>query len=164
MSLGEWDDEDLDLDSDSYATGDVDGSAVFIDNTTAASGADVEEPPELYYGSVDEFVREQIVPVFRRRVGPGEGLHWAADWWRYPEAVMRLDALWRSWEALRLDAALGISVWIRDHADHHLAVLMSSDGPFLKSKDANDHGEDLPYTAPPRGLFPDVRRGGDADR
>ena len=164
MSLGEWDDEDLDLDSDGYATGEVAGSAVFIDNTRAASGADVEEPPELYYGSVDEFVREQIVPVFRRRVGPGEGLHWAADWWRYPEAVMRLDALWRSWEALRLDPALGISVWMRDHADHHLAVLMSSDGPFLKSKDSNDHGEDLPYTAPPEGLFPDVRRGGDADR
>ena len=167
MSLGEWDDEDLGLEPEGYATGEANGSSVFIDNTGTASNPDGggdEELPDLYYGSVDEFVREQIVPVFRRRVGPGEGLHWAADWWRYPEAVMRLDALWRSWEALRLDPALGISVWLRDHADHHLAVLMSSDGPFVKSKDSNDHGENLPYTAPPEGLFPDVRRGGDADR
>lgn len=77
---------------------------------------------------------------------------------------MRLDALWRSWEALRLDPALGISVWLRDHADHHLAVLMSSDGPFAKATDVSAAGDPLPYTAPPAGLFSDVRRSSDADR
>lgn len=56
-----------------------------------------------------------------------------------------------------------MSVWWRDHADHHMAVLMDSDGPFAAA-DANDaadqcrKGEPLPYLPPPEGLFPDVRR------
>lgn len=29
-----------------------------------------EAPPRLYFGSVDDFVREMIVPVFRREVNP----------------------------------------------------------------------------------------------
>ncbi|MEJ7784942.1 MAG: DUF4913 domain-containing protein [Solirubrobacteraceae bacterium] len=36
--------------------------------------------------------------------------------------MSRLEALWRSWEYLRLDGNLGISVWMRDHLDHHMAV------------------------------------------
>lgn len=32
-------------------------------------------------------------------------------------------------EHLRLDPATGVSVWLRDHADH-LVVLMDPDGPF----------------------------------
>lgn len=47
-----------------------------------------------------------------------------------------------------------MSVWLRDHADRHLAVLMSAYGPFGKSQDATEHGDPLAYTAPPEGLFP----------
>lgn len=81
-----------------------------------------------------------IVPVFRRKTGDRNAARWAADWWRYPEAVIRLEALWRSWEHLRLDPALGMSIWLRDHADYHLGVLFASDGPFAKSEDASNHG------------------------
>ena len=38
--------------------------------------------------------------VYRRPIN-GNQLVWAADWWRYTEAVVRLEALWRSWEHLR---------------------------------------------------------------
>lgn len=58
---------------------------------------------------------------------------------------------------LRLDPVTGVSVWLRDHADHHLAVLMDPDGPFKKSVDEARPGESLPYTAQPEGLFSDVR-------
>lgn len=120
--------------------------------------ADTEpEAAELYFGSVDEFVREMIVPVFRRRVGDRSPYRWAADWWRYPEAVIRLEALWRAWESLRQDPATGMSVWLRDHADHHLMILLSEQGPFAKSQDSNEHGAPLPYEDPPEGLFSDVR-------
>ena len=121
------------------------------------AGESAEQPPELYYGSIDQFVREMIVPVFRRQVGERAARRWAAEWWRNAEAIIRLEALWRSWEHLRLDPATGISVWLRDHADHHLAVLMDPDGPFKKSVDEARPGEPLPYTAPPEGLFPDLR-------
>src|SRR3954463_7458930 len=46
-------------------------------------------------------------------------------WWRRPEAVIRLEAVWRSFEALRQAPATGISVWLRDHADVHMAQLTS---------------------------------------
>ena len=127
----------------------------------AAPEESAEQPAELYYGSTDQFVREMIVPVFRRQVGERAARRWAAEWWRDAEAIIRLEALWRSWEHLRLDPATGTSVWLRDHADHHLAVLMDPDGPFKKSVDEARPGEPLPYAAPPEGLFPDVRDGAD---
>jgi hypothetical protein len=39
----------------------------------------------LYYGSVEEFVRELVCPMFRRNVGE-EGradYRWAARWWQF---------------------------------------------------------------------------------
>ena len=141
--LGEWD-----LAEDDPAAHD---SAPEPDTVGTDAGDDPH--PELYFDNLDEFVREIIVPVFRRRVGDRSQFHWAADWWRHPEAVLRLDALWRSWEHLRLDPALGMSVWLRDHADYHLAVLLSDYGPFAKSHDTSDHGAPLPYEPPPAGLF-----------
>lgn len=164
MSVDEWDETPVDEALERALAGDLptdelDGTSVFIDRTGEGANPRGEDPAELYYGSVDEFVREQIVPVFRRRVGERASYRWAADWWRYPEAVIRLEALWRSWEALRLEPALGMSVWLRDHADHHLSVLMSPDGPFARSTAESRHGEPLPYEPPPQGLFPDVRLG-----
>ena len=125
--------------------------------------ADVDEAaPRLYYGSVDEFVREYLRNVYRRRVGGQQvSRKWAARWWQYDEAVIRLEALWRSWEHLRNDPATGMSVWWRDHADHHMAVLFDKAGPFAaadeEAENTNRKGEPLPYIAPPAGMFPDVR-------
>ena len=121
--------------------------------------------PELYFGSVDEFVRGYLLPNYRRRVD-GQRTLWAANWWRYAEAVARLDALWRAWEHLRQDAQTGMSVWFRDHAEHHMSVLLSPDGPFAAAgegkdrENTNEKGEPLPYARPPEGLFPDVRDAG----
>ena len=113
--------------------------------------------PTLFFGSVDEFVRERLRFTYSRRVGPQGPNRWGAEWWRYPEAISRLDALWRAWEALRLEPTFGMSVWWRDHADHHMRMLMSPEGPFADSRDTNAQGEPLPYTAPPAGMFVDVR-------
>lgn len=129
-------------------------AAAELDQPTAA-----DPEAELYYGSVDEFVRLFICPVFRRNVGE-EGradFRWSARWWESAEAIVRLEALWRSWEHLRLDPATGISVWMRDHADHHLGVLMSPTGPWALSRDTSAPDQPLPYEPPPPGLFPDVR-------
>ena len=117
--------------------------------------------PTLYFGSVDEFVREYLRNAYRRRI---DGKHrvWAARWWEYDEAVIRLEALWRSWEHLRLDPSTGMSVWWRDHADHHMSVLMDPQGPFYAAEAGSRENQEtkggpLPYVSPPPGLFPDVR-------
>ena len=114
-------------------------------------------PPQLYYGNVDEFVREFLRHAYRREISGRSSPYWSAEWWSNDEALMRLEALWRSWEFLRLDPATGMSVWWRDHADHHMAKLMASDGPFSQSKDSSRLGEPLPYADPPEGLFRDER-------
>lgn len=125
----------------------------------AAADDDEEPEPTLYFGSVDEFVREYLIGAYRRRIDGQRNL-WPARWWEYDEAVIRLEALWRSWEMLRQDPSTGMSVWWRDHADHHMAVLLSSDGPFAGCEPEagrNSAGEPLPYERPPADLFPDVR-------
>lgn len=121
-----------------------------------------DAPPVLYYRNVDEFVREFVCPVFSRTVGERSEYRWSARWWESAEAITRLEAMWRAWEHLRLDPATGTSVWLRDHADHHLGVLMSPSGPFAKSADTARLGEPLPYEAPPQGLFADMRTGSKA--
>ena len=115
--------------------------------------------PELFFGGTDEFVREFVCPVFRRNVGEAgrAEYRWAARWWESAEAVIRLEAMWRSWEQARLDPATGISTWLRDHADYHLNILTSPTGPFAHSRDTANVTDPLPYEAPPPGLFPDVR-------
>lgn len=131
-----------------------------LDSELEADGNEVpSEPDTLVFGSVDEFVREQLSVTYMRVVGPSNraSRRWSAQWWRYPEAIARLEALWRSWEHLRLDGATGSSTWWRDHLDHHMPILMSAEGPFADSQDQNKPGEPLPYEAPPAGMFPDVR-------
>lgn len=117
-----------------------------------------EAVPQLFYGSCDEFMRDRLIFMYARRVGGGNAsFRWAADWWNYPEALARVDALWRAWEHLRLDGATGASSWWIEHADHHMPILMSPEGVFAKSEDENKAGDPLPYKAPPEGLFPDMR-------
>ena len=50
----------------------------------------------------------------------------------HAEAITRLTALWHSWEALRLQPGTGIAVWLRDHLDHQLPVLLGRGGPFAQ--------------------------------
>jgi hypothetical protein len=124
------------------------------------------ETPELFYGSVEQFVMEKLRYQFKRKVTPrGGGNVWAKDWWNFPESVSRLEALWRAWEHLRLDPALGMSVWWRDHADHHMHVLLSEHGPFAGGDNLGDskNGEPLPCDPAPEGWFPDVREERGAD-
>lgn len=124
------------------------------DEDPATAGGDDETPP-LYFPDVEVFVRELLAPTYRRSL---DGRHrtWCPQWWRHAEAITRLEALWRAWEHLRLEPALGISVWLRDHADPHMATLLDSDGPFKGCSPEKGHGTrlpSLPCEDPPLGLF-----------
>lgn len=129
----------------------------------AAIAAQVEEPeeaepaPQLYYGSTDEFVREYLRKVYRRRIDARRRV-WGARFWEYDEALIRLEALWRSWEQLRREPGTGLSVWWRDHADHHMAVLMDPDGPFGAAEDTNSRVTRCPTSSRQRACFPTSER------
>ena len=124
----------------------------------APAGGD-PDAPGLYYANLEEFITEFLAPTYGRSLIGGR--LWCPSWWLHIEAVYRLDGLWRSWEFLRLDAATGASVWMRDHADHHMSMLMSDAGPFKGCSPAKGHREPepqddwsvLPLEPAPPGLF-----------
>jgi hypothetical protein len=110
------------------------------------------EPAALHFPTLPAFVAH-FVTWYRREVFDSHELTWCPQWWRHPEAVVRLEATWRSFEALRQDPATGISVWLRDHADVHMAQLMSPAGPFRGCHARDGHTSDplpaLPVVDPP---------------
>ena len=83
---------------------------------------------QLRYQTLDDWVREYFAPTFGRPVG-GE-IRWCAQWSEHGEAVGRLEALWRPWETLRIDAAIGMAMWLTNYLDPQLAMLFGRGGPF----------------------------------
>lgn len=143
LGAGERYDDEPELEHDHY---------VAVDHT---SDPEPDPEPQLAYPDAATWVREWLIHNFKRRISVGRGHVWAGDWWRYPEAVSRIEAMWRAWEHLRLDPATGMSVWYRDHAEHHMRVLMDPDwGPFGQhGSETNDVTDPLPHENPPAILF-----------
>lgn len=109
----------------------------------AVSGATAPSPR---YDSLDGWVRGYFAPTFGRPIG-GE-IRWCAQWREHAEAVGRLEALWRSWEALRLDPAMGMATWLTNYLDPQLLVLLSRTGPFAQC--TVDRHERQGELSPPR--------------
>lgn len=105
--------------------------------------------PEPDYPDLETWVAEWFAPIFGRRLG---ATHWCTVWWQHDEAVFRLEALWRSWETLRLDGGMGMAIWIRDHLDNGRRELQGPEGPF-QACDGTDHNPPpaLPVTPTPPG-------------
>jgi len=81
------------------------------------------------FDTLDAWVNNWLIPVYVRDVS-GQSHTWCPEWWRHPEAYVRLEALWRSWEHLRHEPGTGMAVWLRDYMDQHMTVLLSASGPF----------------------------------
>lgn len=139
---------------------DVETPAPVVVDVTALPVAEEEAEPTLIYGNVAEFVRDYLRHLHMTGVD-GVEVKWAARFWDYRIALIRLDALWRAWEEMRLDPGTGTSAWLRDHFDHHMPILLSKTGPFRYAPETPenraDDGDPLPWTAPPSGMFPDER-------
>jgi Domain of unknown function (DUF4913) len=115
--------------------------------TTEAEGE--EGPPEPGFSNCATWVAKWLCPNLEREIK--RTFEWCPQWWDHPEAVQRLEALWRAWEFLRLEPGTGMSTWWVDHADAHLALLCNPDiGPFGHCH--TTHGRDvatLRATEPP---------------
>jgi hypothetical protein len=129
----------------------------------ASAPADEDEVPEPVYRSVQDWVSGHFLPVYRRPLG-GE-FRWCAQWWRHAEAIIRLTALWQSWEAMRLQPGTGTANWLRDHLDHQLPVLAGRVGPFAQcSPDEHIEPRIAPSDPPPPGWWDLEDEGPDATR
>lgn len=117
--------ENAPLDDDPLAA-----DVVMTDDDQATAG-------EPEFPGVEEWVTDWLAPMIRHKRTDNQA--WCPEWWRHPEAISRLEALWRAWESLRLDPTTGMSVWWRDHCDHHLPRLLDrAGGPFAQC--FNGHG------------------------
>lgn len=107
------------------------------------------------FGSVQEWVAGHFALVYRRPVSPAS--RWCASWWDHAEAVCRLEALWRTFEAARLEPLRGMADWYRD-LDPQLAVLTSPAGPFAQcTPERHSPPRPLPLLPVPPGHW-DVTR------
>lgn len=113
-----------------------------------APGPPGQGPP---YSSVADWVTGHFAAVYSRPVSPTT--RWCARWWDHAEAVSRLEALHRTWEAARGDPVRGMADWYRD-CDHQLAVLTSPTGPFNAcTPDRHAPPRRLPLLPAPEGHF-----------
>ena len=124
-----------------------------LDEYDAAGGpgevAVVGERPALdrtRFPSVQAWVEDYFVHCYVRPLG-GEW-RWCPRWWDHAEAITRLEALWRSWEALTRDPALGMATWLTHHLDPQLPLLMGNRGPFARCSD-DRHEAAKPLRAEP---------------
>jgi hypothetical protein len=112
---------------------------------------------QLVHRSLDAFVTEYLAVIIRRRLNRATQV-WCPEWWRHPEAIARLAALWRAFEYLSTDPAMGMSTWWLGHADPHLRSLMDPEfGPFALCDPREGHNprelEGLPLVESPPELW-----------
>jgi hypothetical protein len=89
------------------------------------------------------------------RLAAAHRAKWCTSWESHPEARVRLEALWHTWEAATAAAPgagpdwSALDDWLRIRLDHHTAVLLDVDGPFAGCVPARgaDPGR---CSAPPR--------------
>ncbi|MFC9963330.1 DUF4913 domain-containing protein [Nocardia ignorata] len=107
---------------------------------------DQESNPETQdyaYADLVSFVNEYLSEIYRRQVTDISDTVWCPEWWRHPEAAVRLLALWQAWEYYRQKGGTGLSVWFLDHADPHMTKLFDPRGPFKYCSVRNGHKEML---------------------
>jgi len=106
----------------------------------------------LRYPSLEAWVVGHFARVYIRP--HGGALRWCAQWWRHAEAISRLEALWRTWEALRVQP-LGLDIWLRERLDHHLPQLLAANGPFAScTPDKHHDSRDLATAPAPPNWWP----------
>ena len=152
MSLGE---DDLARRLQDAQAGAEAGSEALLQLVAGDGAAGEREPFVPCFGSLEDWVAGVFCPTYVRRSTPS--FRWCGQWWRHPEAISRLEALWRSWEALRLDPLLGMSTWYSGHLDHQLPILTGAAGPFADCE-AAEHFEPehdrLHHVAAPANWWP----------
>ena len=149
----------VDRDASRVDAGDVADDVSLGPHNGQATPELTEAAPECYYRSLGEFAG-WLLDMYRRSTR-GQARVFCPEWWKHPEAVARMDALWRAFEQLRQDPGTGMSVFWRDHADHHMSVLLDADGPFKGCEEGHSEHPLGPLVQhePPTVLFQRDERG-----
>lgn len=127
-----------------------------VDWATSAEESSEVPGPALAFASLPDFVRDFFVVVAVRHDRPSSA-KWCPKWWDHEEAVLRLEALWDAFEALRLEPGTGMAVWIRDYLDPAVAALTHEvTSPFRgcdPRRGEHTVADVWPLEDPPTGMF-----------
>jgi len=104
---------------------------------------------------VETWVEHVYAVVYVRKISQSQ--RWCPQWWAHAEAIVRLTALWRTWEAARAAEDDGaIADWLRVYFDALNPVLLADDGPFAScTADRHSDQRPLPLAASPLGFWAD---------
>ena len=120
----------------------------------ASSGVSVNEETMKFFNWVSTQLGQ--AESFGARVN--ERIPWCPEWWKHPEVVARLTAVWDAYLASLTLAeggdGLAVSNWWLQHWDTHAAVLFNpSTGPFRSCDQHGHHSQTAPtrldLTMPP---------------
>ena len=95
------------------------------------------EPPQLVFQNVNEWVHGFLLPHYKR----SPKMRWDPRWFEYTEVVSRLTALWRAWEAMRLEGMTGMATYWLNFFDPMMAEITAPDGPFWRLDQYGDSKE-----------------------
>ena len=110
---------------------DLDDVRAALDSREAPSAPGVETVlSERAFATSVDWAHAFLLPTFIRPVG-GQ-IRWCEQWSQHPEAVLRLEAMWRAWESMRLEDGTGMSVYLLHHLDPGLTALTAPTGPFAR--------------------------------
>lgn len=120
--------------------------------------AQTTTPPELFYSNVYDWVEEYLVYFYKRPIVPSR-MVWCPQWWKHIEAVIRLEALWRAWEAMRKqDAMTGLAKWTIELCDPTMDRLLDPDGTFKGCTDKHHKSRPADELHLPFDRAPDIAR------
>lgn len=124
-----------------------------IDSETGDAGE--TEDPKLHFPTVYAFVADFLVHVYPRQLRDQDNAYkWCPRWFLHPGALSRLEALWKAFEALRLEPGVAASTWWNEHADPCMTVLTDPAGPFARcGPGKHQQSPPLPVEDPPAWLL-----------
>ena len=124
--------------------------------TTPPEQSPVDEDGEVFEPlcpDVQTWVEQVYVTTFVRKITQSQ--RWCPSWWAHAEAIVRLTALWQTWESARLsEDGAGMADWLRGYLDVLNPVLLGPDGPFAScTVDRHSDQPPMPVTQPPDGYW-----------
>ncbi|QIS24777.1 DUF4913 domain-containing protein [Nocardia terpenica] len=113
---------------------------------------------QLKFANLREFCTKLLFEIFARDVADSSVHKWCPEWWKHPEAWVRLEAVWRAFERMTRDGGTGVGLWLIQHADPQMAKLFDPEGTFKYCDGVRGHEYSgtaippLPHRDPPEEL------------